>query len=188
MKQIHEFSEILPYERSYWVVPGKLIAGHLPSAQNGNIEDHLDRLNRLIDVNISLVINLMEENEIGHNGLPLWDYREPLIQLALKRNHEINVVRIPVPDLGIPSSPSAISEILDLIDQYNASGKIAYIHCWGGIGRTGTVVGCYLLRHRLADKSNVLHFIQYLRRTTPYADRPSPETEEQRNFILNWPI
>lgn len=35
--------------------------------------------------------------------------------------------------------------ILDAIDR--AAGSIVYVHCWGGHGRTGTVAGCYLVRH-----------------------------------------
>lgn len=185
MEPLHQFSEILPYERSYVVVPGKLIAGHLPSAQNGDQEEHVFRINRLIDVGINLIINLMEENEIGHNGLPLWNYSELLLKLATQRNHSIKAIRKSIPDLGIPAIDHMI-ETLDLIDACNQNSGKVYIHCWGGIGRTGTVVGCYLLRHKLADKNNVFHYIEYLRRTTPYSFRPSPETDEQRHFILNW--
>lgn len=185
MKASHPFSQILPYERSYWVVPGKLIAGHLPSAQNGDIDEHLFRLNRLIVVNIGAVINLMEKSEIGHNGLPLWDYSEPLKKLADVQNHNLSIIRMPIPDLGIPSK-TRMTEILNMIDSFNKDKRMVYIHCWGGIGRTGTVVGCYLLRHGLANHKNVLEFIKYLRRSTPFSERPSPETQEQREFILGW--
>ena len=26
-------------------------------------------------------------------------------------------------------------------------GRKAYVHCWGGVGRTGIVAGCYLIEH-----------------------------------------
>ncbi|MBA3406233.1 MAG: dual specificity protein phosphatase family protein [Gemmatimonadaceae bacterium] len=29
----------------------------------------------------------------------------------------------------------------------DGSGHSIYVHCWGGVGRTGTVVGCYIVRH-----------------------------------------
>ena len=41
----------------------------------------------------------------------------------------------------------AMVTILDTIDQAVADGRTVYVHCWGGVGRTGTVVGCYLVRH-----------------------------------------
>lgn len=31
-----------------------------------------------------------------------------------------------------------------------AAGQTVYVHCYGGIGRTGTVVGCWLVRHGLS--------------------------------------
>ena len=33
------------------------------------------------------------------------------------------------------------------IDEAMSAGKAVYVHCWGGVGRTGTVVGCWLVRH-----------------------------------------
>ena len=29
---------------------------------------------------------------------------------------------------------------------FSPDGRKVYVHCWGGVGRTGTVVGCYLVR------------------------------------------
>ena len=28
-----------------------------------------------------------------------------------------------------------------------SDGKNVYVYCWGGIGRTSTAVGCWLVRH-----------------------------------------
>ena len=77
-------------------------------------------------------------------------------------------------------------EILNLIDEYNSKNKIVYVHCWGGVGRTGTVVGCYLKGHGIADNNNVLNQIDTLKINTPIASRMSPETIEQQDFILSW--
>lgn len=56
------------------------------------------------------------------------------------------------------------------------------MHCWGGIGRTSTVLGCYLLKHQFANAENVFEYISYLKRTTPIASSVSPETIEQVEF------
>ena len=37
--------------------------------------------------------------------------------------------------------------LLDAIDTAMRDGKTVYLHCWGGVGRTGNVVGCSLVRH-----------------------------------------
>ena len=44
-----------------------------------------------------------------------------------------------------------MTRILDDVDAALADGGAVYVHCWGGIGRTGTVVGCWLVRHGLDD-------------------------------------
>src|SRR4029077_15504670 len=48
-----------------------------------------------------------------------------------------------------PPSHAVIGEALRLIDAEQAAGGTTYVHCWGGIGRTGTVIGCWLVPDRL---------------------------------------
>ncbi len=57
---------------------------------------------------------------------------------------------------------------------------------WGGVGRTGTVVGCYLLKQGMANKNTVLETVKTLKKNTTIVNRVSPETEEQREFVLDW--
>ena len=76
-------------------------------------------------------------------------------------------------------------EILDLIDAELAAGGVVYVHCYGGIGRTGTVVGCYLVRHG-TPPDQALATIGRLRAETPTADWPSPESEEQCALVESW--
>ena len=56
-----------------------------------------------------------------------------------------------------------MSRILDDVDAALADGRTVYVHCWGGIGRTGTVVGCWLMRHGL-DEGDPIRRIATLRR------------------------
>jgi protein-tyrosine phosphatase len=77
--------------------------------------------------------------------------------------------------------------VLDTIDESLKAGRTVYIHCWGGVGRTGTVVGCWLLRHSLADPTNVLDILMKLRRQDrERGPRMSPETAEQQRFVKQW--
>ncbi len=59
-----------------------------------------------------------------------------------------------------------------------ANGAV-YVHCWGGVGRTGTVVGCWLLRHGYAVPSDVIDTIQSLRQVDPVRGHASPRTDAQ---------
>lgn len=63
----------------------------------------------------------------------------------------------------------------------------AFVHCFAGIGRTGTVVGCYLQRHGLATSGDVIEKIDELRRMMPSGREPSPHTAEQVRMVENWP-
>jgi protein-tyrosine phosphatase len=76
--------------------------------------------------------------------------------------------------------------ILKQIDFYVNQQKVVYLHCWGGLGRTGTVVGCYLVSKGLADAQNVLDAISKLKSQSGLADKESPQTTAQREFIVDW--
>jgi protein-tyrosine phosphatase len=71
-----------------------------------------------------------------------------------------------------------------MIDQSLAAGEKIYLHCQAGIGRTGTVVGCYLVRHGLTGRA-ALQRLNDLRHRLPFPFL-SPETEDQRQFVLHW--
>ena len=76
-------------------------------------------------------------------------------------------------------------EIQQLIAASLAGGHVIYVHCYGGIGRTGTVVGCYLVEQGSTGEE-ALRTIRHLRKNTPSAGIRSPETVDQRSFVENW--
>ena len=78
-----------------------------------------------------------------------------------------------------------LTRILDEIDEARGAGSTVYVHCWGGRGRTGTVVGCWLMRHGL-DDGDPLARIARLRRDVEGAGAPSPETAAQRAMVTGW--
>ncbi|MCS6796624.1 MAG: dual specificity protein phosphatase family protein [Raineya sp.] len=174
---------MIPFERSYWVLPGRFLAGRIPSSQNiHKIEDNVKGLVRL---KIDYVINLTEPTEQTFEGKLLNDYTPTLLALAQQAQHQVEVMRMPIKDLSVPSV-EFMKRILDTIDGIVQAGKSVYVHCWGGVGRTGTVVGCFLQRHGYTDSHTVLPMIEYLKRTTDLVHRLSPETDEQRAFVCNW--
>ena len=64
------------------------------------------------------------------------------------------------------------------------AGETPYVHCWGGAGRTGTVVGC-LLRAQGFDAAAALAVIERRWGSMEKRNRHpfSPETAEQVAFI-----
>jgi len=77
--------------------------------------------------------------------------------------------------------------ILDRIDEAITGGHVVYVHCWGGIGRTGTVVGCHLVRHGLNGDEALAALATMWKVVDKHYRRPnSPETEEQCRWIREW--
>jgi len=166
----------VPYPNSFWVVPGQFLAGEHP----GDLSDDIlmARLSGLLEAGIRTFVDLTEEREME-------SYYNFLRDLAEERAVEVTYLRIPIPDRGVPPV-GTLRCILDVIDRSVADDNAAFVHCFAGIGRTGTVVGCYLQRHGLATQSDVMKKIAHLRRFMPIANEVSPHTPHQVQMVENW--
>jgi hypothetical protein len=173
----------LPFPRSYWVVPGKFLAGYYPG--DTDPQKRGDKLRSLLQAGIRYVVNLMEEDETNREGDAFCSYPDRLIRYAEDMGVEVTCVRRPIADLSVPA-PEEVRQILDEIDRVIEDGRPVFVHCWGGKGRTGTIVGCYLARHGIAKGEAVLELIHRLRTNDPELYHPSPETREQRDMVVNW--
>jgi hypothetical protein len=173
----------VPFDRSYWVVPGKFLAGCYPGSNNQDAA--YQKLKALLEHGIRDVINLMEPHERDWSGKPFLSYKDQMQSIAESMGHTVTVDRMPIKDTWIPSRIE-MCQILDRIGQSIKQHKPVYLHCWGGRGRTGTVVGCFLARHGLVSNHDTLVRIQVLRKNTEDHLAPSPETSEQIDMVLSW--
>lgn len=168
-----------PHENCYWVVPGRLMAGEYPAAPKA--EDTHRRLAAIAAAGVRHFIDLTEK----HTLLAPYDGILPLI--AQVQHTELGYDRFTIPDMGVPETPQLTNAILDRIDALMAEEKAPYVHCWGGIGRTGTIVGCWLVRHGFSGEG-ALNLIA--KRWTLMAKRDryprSPQTPGQENYIRMW--
>lgn len=121
----------------------------------------------LIQEGVTCFIDLTEPGEL------------PDYQPSETTNQPFLYHRFPIPDFSTPSL-SYMTNILNALDAALAAGQTVYLHCHGGRGRTGTVVGCWLVRQGLTG-AQAIDRIAALR-----GDHDSPETEEQRAFVLAW--
>jgi hypothetical protein len=115
---------------------------------------------------------------------PLNSYPDLLGKIAAGQ-FKIIYRRLPIADLDIPS-PSEMVEILDIVDGRILDHIAVYVHCLGGIGRTGTIVECWLARHGIEQGKAAIELIRKLRRNEACARIASPETAQQRRFVSAW--
>ncbi len=174
---------ILPFPRSYWVEPGRLLAGCYPGDPHPSEQNR--KLAGLRAAGVQCVISLMEANETGHGGAPFLPYHHEFKRLAAEAGGQVRCLRHPIPDISAPAADEMV-EVLDTIDLALDAGQTVYVHCWGGRGRTGTVVGCWLARHGRATGAAALQRVQELRAEDPTATQPSPETSAQRRLVVQW--
>ena len=173
----------VPFPRSYWVIPGKLLAGCYPGSKEP--KEATTKLTALINAGILHFIILMEFDEIDRTGHRFVPYDEVMESIAAKMGISVTFDQLPIKDLSVPAERH-MTRILNQIDLCIKHGKPVYVHCLGGIGRTGTVVGCYLVRHGLATGKNVLEMIRNLRKDCEDSGRQSPEMREQREMVVRW--
>jgi Cyclin-dependent kinase inhibitor 3 (CDKN3) len=162
---------------AYWVDPGVLIAGEYPGAQTEEAAER--KLASLLDVGVRRFVDLTEEGELE-------PYAALLQRLAWERGVSVVYARHPIRDVGVPRDAATMSGILDELAAAQRDGGAAYVHCWGGIGRTGTVVGCHQIE-RGYSAARALERIEELRRDSSKAHRRSPETAAQSDFVRAWP-
>ena len=158
----------LPILDSYVVAEG-LLAGEYPGGVDPEAAER--RLRAFAESGITVFVDLT------HPADALAPY-EHLLPAGGRR------IAHPITDLGTTTVPH-MTRILDDVDGALAEERSVYVHCWGGIGRTGTVVGCWLVRHGL-DEGDPLRRIARLRRGVPDAWASSPQTAAQRAMVTGW--
>jgi predicted protein tyrosine phosphatase len=163
----------VPIRDSYWVDPGRLLAGEYPGAYDARLAKA--RLEAFVRAGIRTFIDLTESRD----GLEA--YEPFLAVIASERQLEIGYYRFGVRDRGIPAA-GVMERVLERIRDEIANARPVYVHCWGGIGRTGTVVGCWLVEQGRTP-SEALDEIEALRVTVTDAFARSPETDTQRDFV-----
>jgi len=162
---------------AYWVAPGQLLAGPYPCS--ADLDTAHQRVAALLATGVQYIIDLTEPGE--YNLRPYWPILQRQAEAAGRLVERWNA---PIPDMGTPGV-AQMREILAHIDAVIADGRIVYVHCFGGIGRTGTVIGCHLVERGMRGDA-ALAEIERLRRSLPNAHRISPETDAQRTMVRLW--
>ena len=113
---------------------------------------------------VTLFVDLTEEGE-----LTPYDALIP---------QNVRHLRLPVRDFTAPSREQ-IAFALGTIDAELADGGVVFVHCWAGCGRTGVIVGCWLVRHGTPPRDA-------LSRVAELRGLGCPQTLEQQLTVLAW--
>jgi protein-tyrosine phosphatase len=167
----------LPITECYWVEENRFLAGAYPG--DYVLENTRRRLDAFLVAGITTFIDLTQSHELA-------TYETILKEQAHVYELKTSYHRFAIPDHGIPSTETMV-EVLNTIDNALNNGRRVYVHCWGGVGRTGTTVGCYLVRHGV-NHADAIAKVNRLYKTRPNNNfyPNSPESEEQVKFVLNW--
>lgn len=162
-------------------MPGsRIFAGEYP----GHIDATRarEKIGALLTAGIESFIDLTEEDELN-------EYESLLRDEADLRGISVSYIRVPIRDLRVPTL-EAMSRLQRMLADAERLSKTVYVHCWGGVGRTGTVIGCHLVDQGYSAEE-ALNFVQRLfREMSPKKlerhPEGSPETNAQREFVRQW--
>jgi hypothetical protein len=166
----------VPYEGAYFVT-AFLLAG--PSfITYGNAAATVSKVTALMNAGVGCIVSVCARGE-----LILLDE----VATAIDLNEQFDHHHIfPIKDGGVPSR-GMMRTILDTIDEALDKGHKVFVHCVGGRGRTGLVVGCWLARHGVAVGEATLDKLAEIRYQYGLF-KPSPENDKQCRFVREWQV
>jgi ADP-ribosyl-[dinitrogen reductase] hydrolase len=163
------------YFHGWWAdAEGRVLGGEYPGDWDDG-ETELLKLQRLVEAGIGTIIDLTDERDW------LTPYEKHLRTIEARHGVAIERLSHPIPDQGV-TSPAHYDRIIADLEWALAAGRKVFVHCVGGRGRTGTVIGIWHV-HRGHSVEAALARIAAAREGTRKQGLPSPETEEQVDAI-----
>lgn len=151
-----------PHPTCNWLLPGRLIAGSYPGARGE--PEHSTQIRACLDGGrTDVFVCLQERYELTTRFAPYISIAGGLyadIMEAKKANDsgkkdeldthdedtkELEFYHCPIPDTHV-TSKGQIDIAIATIAAKLTEGRNVYVHCWGGHGRTGTVLCAFLMK------------------------------------------
>ena len=149
----------------YWVIPGKLAGMAFPFlhperrlAGGGAVDAFEDDLPLLHRAGIRAVVSLVNSPS----------------DRTVYATAGLGFLCLPIPD-GWPPTAEQVDAFVEFADRIIASGGAVVVHCHAGLGRTGTMLAAYLVRHGMTASDAI--------RTVRRAEPAAIETTRQVQFL-----
>ena len=130
-----------------WLIEGKLAGSAIPTS--------FEEIKWLVDVGVKSIVTVREES---------------LDDDWIKN---INYLHIHSNDMGVPEFEDLVKAV-DFIHQRITNNEPVMVHCLAGLGRTGTILACYLIKYQ---KLSAVNSIQKVRESRPGSIQSFPQEE-----------
>lgn len=172
-------SLINPTSRCNWVAKdeggGGLLIGEYPY-----MEYRKTHLNKLLGarIGVDIFISLVEDEETEKFG----DYKE----YVSKHKPKTIFYSIPTPDRGVTDDKPLFDMVYHVYKAVK-DGKIVYVHCQGGHGRSGVFACCFLQLYYRIDCKTALEKHKELHKTRKdNSHKPSPQGKRQYDQVARY--
>ena len=151
----------------YWIEgpwPGRLALSARPRGGDW-LEDEISNWKRAGVNEVLSLLTAEEERDL--------DLRQ---EKAEVEKQGLEFFSFPIADRQVPRSEAKLAEFLEKLNARLAQSKNLVVHCRQGVGRSGLVAACLLLKNGISPGVAVSEI-------SAARGVPVPETEEQRDWI-----
>ena len=130
-----------------WLIEGKLAGSAIPTS--------IDEIQWIIDQGVKSIVTVREE---------------PLDNEWIK---DVKYLHVTSNDMSVPPFVDLVSSV-DFIHRRITNDEPVMVHCLAGMGRTGTLLACYLIKHQKMSADEAL---QKVREERPGSIQSFPQEE-----------
>jgi protein tyrosine/serine phosphatase len=172
-------NDFTPISDSYWVEPGRLLAGEHPGHWDETVARR--RITGLLDAGIRRFIDLSGRSD------KVSAYDQLLEKICRERGIVAEYLRLPLRENEAPRSVEDVVDVMRAILSGLQAGERVYLHCSDGVGRTGMAVGCWLIERGLEPAAALKELrCLFAAMNKAHLNRATPANAAQTEWVERW--